>query len=302
MENVIETKALCYAYNKNKVIHEINLEVPNGSIYCFLGPNGAGKTTLIKIMLSLLQVEKGEVLLFNKDLKKNRKWVLSQIGSVIENPSLYGHLTGIENLLVYSKILGVGKKRVEEVMEIARISHAAKKKVRQYSLGMKQRLEIARSLLSDPQLLILDEPTNGLDPQGIKEIREFIIGLNKDYGKTIFLSSHLLDEVQRMATHVGIIDQGALKFQGDISKLNCMKRETISLQTSDNIKAAEILKNEGIKITACNGKIDAKIKTNENIAFINRTLVENFIDIYEIKKSKSELEEIFFSITNNKNI
>lgn len=299
MNNIIETKMLDFSYSKGKILDKLNLNVPEKSIYCFLGPNGAGKTTTIKLLLSLLQRNEANIEIFGKSLKSHRIEILRRVGAVIENPSLYGHLNGRENLMLFAKMIGVSKSRVSEVMEITQINYAAEKKLRKYSLGMKQRLEIARALLNDPDLLILDEPTNGLDPQGIKEMREFIIKLNQNYGKTIFISSHLLDEVQKMATHVGIINKGKLLFQGSLKELNGNGNHDFSIKTSDNSLAAKIIEGEGFNTSKINDSILIKINHKDDIAALNRILVKNMVDVYELSQQQTELEKSFFEITNN---
>ncbi|RYF94725.1 MAG: ATP-binding cassette domain-containing protein, partial [Chitinophagaceae bacterium] len=201
--HIIETNNLDFSFGAGqKILQDLSLAVPQGSIYGFLGPNGAGKTTTIRLLLGLLKVQSGTIRLFGKDFGKNRLEVLRRIGSLIEQPSLYMHLTGKENLEVFRLSYQCNKKRIGEVLELVGLQKAAHKKAKAYSLGMKQRLAIAISLLHEPELLILDEPTNGLDPTGIIETRELIRKLNKESGKTIIVSSHMLAEVEKMATHV----------------------------------------------------------------------------------------------------
>jgi ABC-type multidrug transport system ATPase subunit len=198
---VINTNGLTFNFGSQTVVKELSLQVPEGSIYGFLGPNGAGKTTTIKLLLNLLQTQEGGIEIFGFDFKTHRTEILSQVGSLIEQPAIYAHLTGRENLINRAILL--------------HLTQAANKKAGNYSLGMKQRLGIALALLSDPKLLILDEPTNGLDPNGIIEIRELLKKLVSEHKKTVFISSHLLGEIERMATHVGIINNGQLLFQGE---------------------------------------------------------------------------------------
>src|SRR6201747_1522644 len=207
---VIRTEGLTFNFGKQTVVKSLSLQVPEGSIYGFLGPNGAGKTTTIKLLLNLLKTQQGSIHVFDKELQSNRIEILSQIGSLIEQPAIYLHLSGKENLMNRALLLGVTEKRVDEMLALVHLTDAANKKAGQYSLGMKQRLGIALALLSDPKLLILDEPTNGLDPNGIIEIRELLVKLTSVYKKTVFISSHLLAEIERMATHVGIINRGEL--------------------------------------------------------------------------------------------
>ena len=204
---IIQTRGLDFYFKDFKALDQVNLNVPAGSIYGFLGPNGAGKTTTIRILLDLFHPKPGQVQVFGKDLGKNRVEILGKIGALIENPSIYKHLSGRQNLEVIRKMVGVPKSRIDEVLQIVRLVDNADKRAKNYSLGMCQRLGLAAALLTDPELLILDEPTNGLDPSGIIEMRELIIRLNKEHGKTIFLSSHILSEIEKLATDVAIIDQ-----------------------------------------------------------------------------------------------
>ena len=205
MEYVVKTKGLTKSFGKEKAVTGLDMKIPKGEIYGFLGPNGAGKTTTIRMLLGLVKPTSGTTHIFQKDLKKERINILKRVGALVENPSYYPHLTAYENLEALRKILGVSKSRIHEVLEIVRLSDVANKKVKGFSLGMKQRLGIASSLLNDPELLILDEPTNGLDPSGIIEIRQLIKRLPSEYGMTILISSHLLSEIDQMATTVGIV-------------------------------------------------------------------------------------------------
>lgn len=216
---VIETSGLTRRYGAKLSVDNLNLRVQQGSIFGFLGPNGAGKTTTIRMLLGLIRPTAGTIHIFNQELSKHRKAILRRTGALVESPSYYGHLSGYENLDVISRLLQVPAKRVDEVLAIVRLTSVAKQAVKGYSLGMKQRLGIAAALLGNPDLLILDEPTNGLDPAGIHEIRALIKEMPAQNGITVVVSSHLLSEIDQMATHVGIIDHGKLVFQDSIEKL-----------------------------------------------------------------------------------
>jgi lantibiotic transport system ATP-binding protein len=218
-EMVIETVGVTRRYGAMVSVDNLNLQVQRGSIFGFLGPNGAGKTTTIRMLLGLIRPTAGQIRIFNQDLSRHRKDILRRTGSLVESPSYYGHLSGYENLDVIGRILQVPSKRIDEVLSIVRLTSAAKQKVKGYSLGMKQRLGIAAALIGNPDLLILDEPTNGLDPTGIHEIRALIKDMPVEHGITVVVSSHLLSEIDQMATHVGIIDRGKLLFQNSIEKL-----------------------------------------------------------------------------------
>ncbi|NLR61471.1 ATP-binding cassette domain-containing protein [Chitinophaga polysaccharea] len=211
---IAEINHLHHTFNQHKVLEDLNLQIPAGSVYGILGPNGAGKTTTLFLLLGLLRLQAGRIRIFDKDIATHRVAILQQVGSLIEQPSLYGHLTGRENLDIFRRCYHCHKERIRDVLQQVELTEAAHQLVKTYSLGMKQRLAIAIALLSDPALLILDEPTNGLDPAGIIAMRSLVKTLNEEQGKTIILSSHLLGEVEKMATQVAIIRKGRLLYEG----------------------------------------------------------------------------------------
>jgi ABC-2 type transport system ATP-binding protein len=299
---VIKTTALTYYFNKQqKTLDDINLEVEKGSIYGFLGPNGAGKTTTLRLLLGLLKKQKGSIQIFGKEFDRHRMESLKKIGSLIEQPSLYGHLTASENLGIYRKIYGAPKESIDKVLQLVGLPGTGKKKAKQFSLGMKQRLSIAVALLHNPELLILDEPTNGLDPNGIIETRELIKKLNKEDGVTIIVSSHILAEIERMATHVGIIHKGKLLFQGTLGELQNMKsrQSFIQIDTSNNAAALSLLAGHGAE--TMNGYVVLPFKEKALTAAINRKLVEHNIDVYLLQPQQNDLEQLFIDITSNNN-
>jgi ABC-2 type transport system ATP-binding protein len=301
MEMILKTKALNYYFNKQqKTLHDISLEVKKGSIYGFLGPNGAGKTTTLKLLLGLLKKQEGSIQLFGKELGDHRIECLKKIGSLIEQPSLYSHLTAKENLAIYRKIYGTSKERMDDVLQLVGLEATGKKKAKQFSLGMKQRLSIAIALLHNPSLLILDEPTNGLDPNGIIETRELIKKLNRENGVTVIVSSHILAEVERMATHVGIIHKGKMVFQGTLHELQNMKgsQSFLQLNTNNNEAAKLILSEYGAM--SVNGYVVLPMKRKEDIPAINRHLVAHDIDVYLLQPQQNDLEQLFIDITSNK--
>lgn len=298
----IKTSALTYHFNKQqKTLDDINLHVEKGSIYGFLGPNGAGKTTTLRLLLGLLKKQQGSIQLFGKEFDQHRIESLKKIGSLIEQPSLYGHLTAIENLGVYRKVYGAPKENIASVLELVGLEGTGQKKAKQFSLGMKQRLSIAIALLHNPELLILDEPTNGLDPNGIIETRELIKKLNRERGVTIIVSSHILAEVERMATHVGIIHKGKLLFQGTLPELQNMKNKQSFLQidTSDNAAAIQLFAEQGAEMR--NGYIALPFKEKGATAAIARNLVAQNIDVYLLQPQQNDLEQLFIEITSNNN-
>ncbi len=220
MKTIVKTERLTKIYHDQAVVKGIDLEIPEQSVYGFLGPNGAGKSTTMKMLLGLVKPSDGRIRILGKEMnEKNRLDILKNTGSLIESPSYYGHMSGRENLELIASMKQAPKEQVDEVLSIVHLTDAQKKKAGHYSLGMKQRLGIAGALLGFPKLLLLDEPTNGLDPAGIQEIRKLILSLPERYDMTVLVSSHLLSEIDQMATHVGIINLGELVYQGKLSEL-----------------------------------------------------------------------------------
>lgn len=294
----IQTVDLSYNFGNQVIIKDLNLNVPKGSIYGFLGPNGAGKTTTIKILLNLLRSPNDTVFIFGKDINTHRIECLKQMGSLVEQPAIYAHLTGKENLRNRALLLGIHKSKCDELLKLVGLSDAANKKAGKYSLGMKQRLGIALALLSDPNLLLLDEPTNGLDPSGIIEIRNLMIELAEKHQKTILVSSHLLAEIEKTATHIGIINKGALLFQGEVSELRNLNKPALKIETNNNGFSAQLLSQKGIDILReDNGSIYLNYQDKTDIAQINALLVTNDIDVYGIGAESKDLENLFLDIT-----
>lgn len=298
--HIIETKRLDFLFRSGQpILQQLSLQVPANSIYGFLGPNGAGKTTTLRLILGLLKKQEGAITLFGKELAAHRLDILRRLGSLIEQPSLYLHLTGRENLEIFRLTYQCPKKRIDEVLDIVRLKDAAGKKVKTYSLGMKQRLSIAMALLHDPELLVLDEPTNGLDPNGIIETRELIKTLNREHGKTILVSSHMLAEVEKMATHVGIIHKGKLLFQGPLQELQRLKskQSAIEIEVSDLAKAQRVL-NGHFPVKEVNGtKLLVHFESKERAALLNRTLVQQDVEVYQLAHTQNDLENLFIQIT-----
>ncbi|MGY4536117.1 ABC-type multidrug transport system ATPase subunit [Mucilaginibacter sp. UYNi724] len=298
---VIQTEGVSFSFGNQQVVKSLSLQVPAGSIYGFLGPNGAGKTTTIKMLLNLLQSGEGSIHIFEKELNSNRIEILKQIGSLIEQPAIYQHLTGRENLLNRAMLLQVNEAKVDEMLKLVQLTNAADKKAGQYSLGMKQRLGIALALLNDPKLLILDEPTNGLDPNGIIEIRELMLRLVAT-GKTVFISSHLLAEIEKMATHVGIINNGQLMFQGTISDLQNISQPLINIETDNTVDAANLLKRHNFTVTDVDqDHLYVPFTSKEQIGEINTLLIQNGLIVFGINKQRKDLERLFLDITTKAN-
>ena len=295
---VIKTDGLSFYFGKQPVVKSLSLQVPEGSIFGFLGPNGAGKTTTIKLLLNLLQIQEGSIHIFGQELQSNRLKILSQIGSLIEQPAIYTHLTGKENLINRARLLQVPVSRANDMLTLVHLNDAAHKKAGNYSLGMKQRLGIALAMLADPKLLILDEPTNGLDPNGIIEIRELLMKLVKEQNKTVFVSSHLLAEIERMATHVGIINHGAMLFQGSIKDLENLSQPVVQVETNNTVDAANYLKKVGYDVTNITDTfLTVPYISKDVTAAINASLHENGHQVYSIGKMQKDLEQLFLNIT-----
>lgn len=294
----IETVGLTYKFGSQTVVKDLSLQVPQGSIYGFLGPNGAGKTTTIKILLNLLKSPSDQVFIFGKEINSNRIASLKRMGSLVEQPAIYAHLTGKENLINRCMLLGIKKTKATEMLSLVGLTDAADKKAGNYSLGMKQRLGIALALISDPELLLLDEPTNGLDPNGIIEIRNLMVDLTSKHGKTILVSSHLLAEIERTATHVGIINRGELLFQGTIGELHDLSKPAVKIEVDDVAIAKNILITAGAEIlTQDEQSISATFKGKEDMGNLNSLLVQNGVTVYSLAKERKDLENLFLDIT-----
>ncbi|MBN8879411.1 MAG: ABC transporter ATP-binding protein [Sphingobacteriales bacterium] len=298
---VVKTTHLNFSFrNGIKTLDDVNLEVPQGSIYGFLGPNGAGKTTTLRLLLGLLKNQDGKLELFGQQFSGHRLDILRRLGSLIEQPSLYLHLTAKENLEIYQLVYKTGKKRVNEVLELVGLAQTGRKKARQFSLGMRQRLAIAIALLNQPELLILDEPTNGLDPNGIIETRELIKKLNKEYNTTVIVSSHILNEVEKMATHLGIIHKGRMLFQGPLQELQQMKtrQSMLEIETNDNARAITILSSQ-YAVQEKENLLLLPYGNKQQTAGITQLLVREGLDVYAIHPRQSDLEQLFIEITSN---
>jgi ABC-2 type transport system ATP-binding protein len=298
----LQTTNLVHQFSEKEIVlNDINLQVIEGCIYGFLGPNGAGKTTTLKLLLGLLKKQQGEISIFGKPFEDNRVAILKNIGSLIESPSIYGHLTAHENLLLLQKIYQCPKTRIQEVLNLVGLPNTGKKKARQFSLGMKQRLSIAIALLHNPALLILDEPTNGLDPNGMIEIRELLSKINQENGITIIISSHLLAEIEKLVTHIGVINKGKMLFQGTLDDLKNKQKELlfIAFDTSDNNRAMKILSNLKLSPKTEGTRILIPSVSKNMIANIIQQLVNNDIDVYEVSPIRNDLEAIFMNLINN---
>ena len=299
-EYIIQTEGLNFQYSKNKkVLNNISIHVPKGSIYGFLGPNGAGKSTTMRLLTGIIPEQDSAIKLFDQPLQKQLPMVFSKIGSLVESPALYLHLSGIDNLKYIAKLRNIPEEKIHETLELVDLSRDGKRKAKQYSLGMKQRLAIAMALLSDPELLLLDEPVNGLDPNGIIDIRKLLIKLNQEKGVTIFVSSHLLSEIEKMCTHVGIISKGKLRFEGtmqELSKAAGLCKIQVTLDDASKWQSELENQYENVNLVAQN-QLTLDIGNKDNIPDFIKNLIAKNAAVYEVKILDG-LEEWFMTITN----
>lgn len=299
-EYVIETKGLTKEYNGKRSVSDLNLHIKKGRIYGLLGRNGAGKTTTMKMILNLIDSSAGEVIVFGKSMKKHNKEILPRIGCLIESPGFYPNLTGTENLKIFAELRGIPKRNaIKESLELVGLKYNDKKLFSQYSMGMKQRLAIALAVMHDPEILILDEPINGLDPIGIAEVRTFIRKLCTEKGKTILISSHILSEIELIADDIGIIDNGVLLEEESLEELKNMNKKYIKLVAHNDSKAVKVLE-------ACFNIKNYSVEKNGTIKIYDldlvipelvRELVKEGIAVEEVRMKEDTLEDYFKRIT-----
>jgi ABC-2 type transport system ATP-binding protein len=294
---VIETNQLMYSYGNSIVLDNIDLYVEENSIYGFLGPNGAGKTTTIKLLVALLHSRRNSIKIFNKNLASNRLEILSRLGSLIEEPSLYDHLSAFDNLKQKAVIYDLDNKRIDSVLELVGLKLSSRKKVNEFSSGMKQRLGIAKVLLTDPELIILDEPTNGLDPSGMIEIRELLKHLCHERKKTIFLSSHLLGEIEKTCTDVGIISKGKLEFQGSLQDLNEINSKQLEIITGDPDRFRELLLTMDYDFSQKGNKFIICYTSDDNTSNLIKLICSRKISLFSIRTIEKSLEDLFVKLT-----
>jgi len=301
-ENIIEITSLTKRFKDVLAVDDLSFSIQRGDVFGFLGPNGAGKSTTIRMVLSLIAPTAGEIKIFGKTLTNHRKEILTNVGAIVEKPDFYLYLPAIKNLEILAKISGkeVPGNRILELLELVGLKDRAKSKVKTYSHGMKQRLGIAQALLHDPELIVLDEPTTGLDPQGMKEIRDLIIRLSKDEHKTIFLSSHILSEIELVANRMIIINKGKKIVEGEVSHLLNSEKLKITVEVENIETAKKVLEN-----TYWNNQIESinenKININlesKDISSMNKFLVENGVLVNALVPVRS-LEDYFLSITSS---
>ena len=295
MNNILKIESLNTSYGKNLVLKDINLEIKEGSIFGLIGPNGAGKSTLMKSILGLVKKDSGKITLYGKEInEKNQKETNKNLGSLIEVPSFYDHLTAYDNLDLICDMKNINKDKIDKTLRDVGLIKSKDKKVREFSLGMKQRMGIAIALIGNPKFLILDEPINGLDPYGIEEMRDLFKSIVKNSNTSILISSHILDEIEKISTHIGILKNASLTYSGSLEEYRELHPPVIVLKTSDNLKASKILALSQENI------IDDYLvlgnKSKEEVAKIIKTLVKD-LDIYRVEKRKESLEKLFIKET-----
>lgn len=295
---MISMEHLTKCYGDLLAVDDLSFEINEGHVYGFLGPNGAGKSTTMKMILGLVRPTAGKIRIFGSEVTdRNRIEILKDTGSLIESPSYYGHLNGRENLEIIQTLKGVPREEIDEVLQIVRLEGQQKKKVREYSLGMKQRLGLAAALLGRPKLLLLDEPTNGLDPAGIQEMRDLISDLPKHYGMTVMVSSHLLSEMDQMATDVGIIDKGKMIYQGSLEKLHEQAKSSLRVRVLNQGTAARILDEHREKYRIEGTDLLLPERSEREVADMVAFLAGQGAQITHVEIQQKSLEDIFLALT-----
>ena len=296
MTLAVETTGLTRHFAGGHGISDVDLAVPAGSIYGFLGPNGAGKTTTIRLLLDLLRPDRGEIRLLGQPLRRDRRAALAQVGSLVESPALYPHLSGWANLEIARRLLALPVERIVDVLARVDLAEAAHRRVRDYSLGMRQRLGIALALLARPKLLILDEPGNGLDPAGVQDLRRMLRDFARQDGITVLVSSHQLSEIEQVATHVGMLAAGRLRFQGTLQELRQRARPQLLLHCDAPDRARQVLHDAGEVAVPFEGQA-LRLQPRLPVAEINRRLVEAGIAVSLLAPEPVTLESLFFDLT-----
>lgn len=299
MKYAIEIEGLTKSYGDFKAVNNLNIRVPEGRIYGFLGKNGAGKTTTIRMIMGLIKADSGSIHILGKNAIKDKLWASRNIGSIVETPGFYENLTAKGNLDITTEMFGVSKKRIDEVLEIVSLTDTKTKKVRDFSLGMKQRLGIANALIHSPRILILDEPTNGLDPSGIKDMRNFLRMLSESKGITIMVSSHILSEVQQLADYVGIINRGSLVEEVEVQSIIDMEQSFLQIEVDKLQSALEVLNKMNLKHEIEANVIKVFCKKTMN-GIINKNLVQKEISVSSLTSISQNLEERFLSVTEDR--
>jgi ABC-2 type transport system ATP-binding protein len=300
----IETVGLTRHFGDVGAVNDLSLHVERGGVYAFLGPNGAGKTTTIRLLLGLVGSDRGHIRVFGEPLNRaNRRAFLRRIGAMVEAPSFYPHLTGDENLRVTQGLIGLDRSNIERVLRIVRLDRDAHRLVQTYSQGMRQRLGIALALLAEPDLLILDEPTNGLDPAGIHEVRDLIRGFPAKHGITVFLSSHLLAEVEQLASHVGIVGRGRLLFEGMLGDLQSRQRARVEVEVDQPSVASSVLRQAGWTVERVDELgLTVELPDRTDVARAAAALVDAGLSLYQLRTVRPTLEDVFLDLTKGVNL
>ncbi len=299
MDAVMETVGLRKSYKGNVAVDDVNIHIPKGAVYGFVGPNGAGKSTVMKMILNLIRPDAGEVHLFGEKVTDRSYEIFKRVGSIIENPAFYDRLTARQNLELHCEYMGFpNKERIDEVLQMVDLQNVEGKQIRHYSLGMKQRLAIARAILARPEFLILDEPINALDPEGICRMRNLFRRLNREEGTTIFISSHILSEVDLIADTIGIIQRGKLLAELPIEEIHKRQTAYISLQVDDAARAAALLEQMGIANFSVLDKEFIRIYDPDiSGKVLSKALLENGVGLESLWRKQDTLEDYFFRLT-----
>ncbi|MFK7742750.1 MAG: ATP-binding cassette domain-containing protein [Planctomycetota bacterium] len=285
-------------FGKVQAVRDASMTIETGQIYALLGRNGAGKTTALRMLLGLSRPDNGRIELFGQELGQDRAAALARIGAMVEAPSAYPHLTARENLHVTRRLRGLDKRTVDEALEIVDLTQDANRKVKTYSLGMKGRLGLANALIGSPELILLDEPLNGLDPSGIREVRALIQTM-PERGITVLLSSHQLGEVEQVATHVGILHDGISRFEGPLSELRAASKPALRLRAEPEPRARELLATMGTSLEQNPDGLWVLQEPNLSAAEINRALVQADVAVHHLEQHKASLEDLFLELTDN---
>jgi len=295
---ILETEGLIKNFGSRRAVDDLSLRVHTGDIYGFLGPNGAGKSTTIRMLVGLVRPNAGAARLFGVDVQAAHETALRRVGALVESPSFYRYMSARDNLRLFSRLSGgCSDKRIDEALDMVGLLDRARDKVKTYSHGMRQRLGIAQALLPDPELIILDEPTTGLDPEGMKDVRELILGLAKDRGKTVFLSSHLLHEVEQICSRVGVINRGKLLSEDSVRDLLGRESGLVEVRVGDGEHAEKVLESVPDAQVVSRDRDVLSVRISPSLApEMNRALVEAGVDLFSVSVRAASLEDLYLNL------